>query len=29
LRLIDFLGNDPVADKILFNLIEFSAKPVE
>ena len=26
LRLIDFLDKDPVADKILFNLIEFAAQ---
>jgi hypothetical protein len=29
LRLIDFLGQDPVADKILYNLIEFAASPVK
>jgi hypothetical protein len=29
LRLIDFLGKDPVADKILYNLIEYAAQPVE
>jgi beta-galactosidase len=29
LRLIDFLGKDPVADKILLNLIEYAALPME
>jgi hypothetical protein len=27
LRLVDFLGNDPVADRILYNLIEYAAQP--
>ena len=29
LRLVDNLDKDPVADKILFNLIGFAARPIE
>ena len=29
LRLVDFLGRDPVADRILYNFIAYAAAPAE